>query len=161
MQNQPTGKMLKQIIYFSRAAINFDAQKLLELMEKARKYNSENGITGILLYGDEVFVQCIEGGEDEVTTLYEKIKTDPRHDQITTLSEVSTPTRSFSEWLMGCVEINDEEALKLSTARWEEMNQEKNSSGNQSDGFNMMKTLWQMKKHKNITREAQNFDSLN
>lgn len=59
------------------------------------------GVTGILLYNSGNFMQLIEGDDEKVEGLYEKIRQDTRHTGVTPLIRESITQRNFDSWLMG------------------------------------------------------------
>ena len=61
--------MLVRLLYCSRAV---DASELAieAILREGREHNQACGITGILCYGDGVFLQCIEGGRMQVSELF-------------------------------------------------------------------------------------------
>ena len=89
-----------QIIYLSTASVNFEDSELKALLEKARKFNSEHNVSGLLLYKDGTFLQVLEGEAQIVESLYSKIAVDSRHQQIDVLGKYNIEKRSFSEWSM-------------------------------------------------------------
>jgi len=60
--------------------------------------NTDNNVTGYLLYMDGHFIQYLEGSPKDVETLYLKISLDPRHHSITLLSHETITERSFKKW---------------------------------------------------------------
>ncbi len=70
-------------------------------METCRKNSAGSGVTGILLYGDDNFMQVLEGDEGAVRTPYEGIAADPRHGGEIILQEVFAKGRRFPDWSMG------------------------------------------------------------
>ena len=46
-------------------------------------------------------MQVIEGPEEAILRLYEKISRDPRHDGLLVLSQEAISERQFSDWSMG------------------------------------------------------------
>lgn len=59
-----------------------------------------DGITGLLWHDDGLFLQVIEGPESSVATTYARIARDPRHHDLTVLSDRSVDTREFGYWSM-------------------------------------------------------------
>lgn len=90
-----------QVLYRSRATCPLNEAQIQHLLEKSRRHNAGQGISGLLLYSDGRFVQALEGPEDAVRTLYAKIQQDARHSQVVTVSEGPGPARRFAEWSMG------------------------------------------------------------
>ena len=71
-----------QLIYSSRPAFKLEEQNLIEILKDAQKYNQDEGISGFLLYGPDKLIQLLEGEEQKVVSLYQKIKKDRRHSDI-------------------------------------------------------------------------------
>lgn len=88
------------IVYKSKATPGFGTVQVQEMLEKARRFNAEQGITGCLLYHQGEFLQYLEGNQIRVLTLYDKIKNDPRHTDVVILSHGERPGRWFSDWEM-------------------------------------------------------------
>ena len=70
------------------------------MLSEARAKNAELGITGHLLYTEEVFVQCIEGPPASIASLWESLQRDPRHYDIELLARGPLEKRRFTEWSM-------------------------------------------------------------
>ena len=85
------------------------AKQLLELLEQCLGYNTANGITGLLLYGNGTFLQALEGEEDVVTSLYSKIEKDERHVDVQFLHHRTIEKRQYPEWSMGFRRVSNEE----------------------------------------------------
>jgi hypothetical protein len=87
-------------MYASYAKQHFSDDELTELLIKARKNNSNLGITGMLIYRDGNFIQVLEGEEEAVKSLYILIKADKRHDGVIIMSEGEISERQFAKWAM-------------------------------------------------------------
>ncbi len=61
------------LVYVSSATRPFSGEDLRALLATCRKNNAELGVTGMLLYKDGNFMQVLEGDEEAVRGLYEKI----------------------------------------------------------------------------------------
>ncbi|MDJ0365205.1 BLUF domain-containing protein [Hymenobacter sp. H14-R3] len=97
---------LYHIIYHSMSSgEGMSPEALAHLLRKARAYNQDHRLTGLLLYaaGTHEFVQVIEGPRDEVKYLYDKIALDPRHKHSFVLHEALATGRMFPDWRMGFV----------------------------------------------------------
>ena len=91
-----------ELIYVSRAKQHFGEPQLLELLEQARANNTRSGITGLLLYDNKgTFIQALEGDDEQVDSLYEKILQDSRHSNLSRISRRAIETRTFPDWKMG------------------------------------------------------------
>ncbi|BFM48955.1 BLUF domain-containing protein [Marinomonas sp. THO17] len=90
------------ITYISKAEKVFSDSELQLMLEGFIEKNRLNNISGVLLYnGAGTFIQIIEGEEDSVLAIYEKIKKDKRHSNIVCLRKVNIAQRSFKQWRMG------------------------------------------------------------
>ena len=93
-------KMLERLVYRSKATHKLGSLHLFNLLVQCRKRNSEMGITGHLLYTEEVFVQCIEGPATAVEALWQNLQKDDRHHNVVLLSRSTETARRFGDWSM-------------------------------------------------------------
>jgi hypothetical protein len=97
---------LIRLVYASRSTFAPGAASqgldpsVARILAKSRKNNAARGIVGGLLFGDGCFLQCLEGEEQVVDALYEKIRVDARHQDVTTLSRHPVEHTSFGTWSM-------------------------------------------------------------
>ncbi len=98
--------MLIRLLYASRAIDGNRAAAIDSIMAQSRIHNPERGITGILCYGGDIFLQVLEGGRTEVNALYTQIVRDPRHKDVEILRYEEITERRFSGWTMGHVNID-------------------------------------------------------
>ncbi len=85
----------------------FTTADLVSLLKCCRRNNTAAGVTGMLLYKAGNFMQVLEGEEEAVRRLHDKILRDPRHRGIITLTEHMVPERQFGEWSMGFRNLSD------------------------------------------------------
>lgn len=98
--------MLVRLMYASRAAEPIAQELLTSIMKKSSSYNPKIGVTGVLCYSDDVFLQVLEGGRLQVSTLYNRIVNDPRHMEVMLLSFEEVDEREFTNWAMGQVDMS-------------------------------------------------------
>jgi len=98
---------LHEIVYMSLACEAMSPEQLAVLMERARACNQAAGVTGMLVYHEREFMQLLEGERSVIETLYDKIATDPRHQQVYQLWAAPITTRNFHDWTMGFVAVDD------------------------------------------------------
>ena len=89
---------------------------MARILAKSRKNNTQRQIVGGLLFGDGCFLQCLEGEAQAVQALYMKIAADPRHRDVTVLSQRPIVQRSFGAWSMKYVP--GEQALSALLSDW-------------------------------------------
>jgi len=90
-----------ELIYRSRATGPFDRAEISRILATARRVNAENGVTGLLLYSDDAFLQVLEGEEAAVRETFGRIQADPRHAEVTVLAEGARDGRAYPDWTMG------------------------------------------------------------
>jgi ABC-type uncharacterized transport system YnjBCD ATPase subunit len=91
---------LYQLVYLSQRAAYCDEAALDQLLKQSITNNKANDITGILMRCDTHFFQYIEGEQNVVLALYQKIKADPRHSELVTVSSGVIERRAFANWEM-------------------------------------------------------------
>ena len=97
--------MLVRLLYASRA-VDTSPDAIESILSQARQHNPVSGITGILCYGDGIFLQCIEGGRMQVSELYGTIQADDRHREVALLHFEEIAERRFGGWSMGQVNLS-------------------------------------------------------
>ena len=92
---------LQQVVYCSRAAWGVDAAAVERIIGTAQRTNPQLGISGLLVFGSGVFFQWLEGPRDQITGLMARIRLDPRHEDLVTLSQSEeVRERLFPDWSM-------------------------------------------------------------
>jgi hypothetical protein len=97
--------MLVRLLYASRAAQAVTQATVDSIMQQSREHNPAQGITGLLCYGGDVYMQVLEGGRGPVNALYNRIVSDARHQQVMLLHYEEVGERRFAGWTMGQVNL--------------------------------------------------------
>jgi len=95
-----------RLVYTSSSVKDWHPKQLLGLLKQCRKNNSAKDITGILLYSNQTFFQVLEGEEDTVEEMFELIKKDKRHKNVTIIEKKDINNREFPYWNMGYQKID-------------------------------------------------------
>jgi len=119
-----------ELIYVSTAAKLMTKDDLQTILMESMRHNSDNNITGILLYDQGSFCQVLEGSKKEVLSIFKKIKKDKRHFNVVTISEKEIEYREFSAWSMRFVNldlydrqmINGYQNISGNNMNWAEIN---------------------------------------
>lgn len=99
--------MLVRCLYASRPTGALKGRGAERILEQSRKNNPALGITGLLCVSDDLFIQVIEGGRDEVCELFNAIVRDERHQNVRILVYEEIPERKFGNWTMGQVQAGN------------------------------------------------------
>ncbi|HZG45409.1 MAG TPA: BLUF domain-containing protein [Allosphingosinicella sp.] len=97
---------LKTVTYTSRAHLDVSEEDLRQIHDQARHLNALDGITGLLAFDGARFLQIIEGTEEAIDHLVERLRNDPRHTAFEIRDERMVDARSFPEWSMEMVRVS-------------------------------------------------------
>ncbi|MFT4191981.1 MAG: BLUF domain-containing protein [Comamonas sp.] len=98
--------MLVRLLYASHASNACPDDVIESIVAKARAFNAAHGITGILCYGDGIFLQALEGSREAVNDLYCHIIRDQRHERVEVLDYEEITERRFAGWTLGRVDLS-------------------------------------------------------
>jgi hypothetical protein len=98
--------MLVRLIYCSRTKGQINQELMDTIIKAAQRHNSEDGITGLLCYSQDVFIQALEGGRGQVNRLFQRISHDERHHEVTLLDYREIDQRQFANWSMAKVALD-------------------------------------------------------
>ncbi|MBW8852284.1 MAG: BLUF domain-containing protein [Xanthomonadales bacterium] len=134
---------LRQVVYASHERFPFEGLALVSLLSHARARNAAQGITGVLLYANGAFVQCLEGPSAAVDALFARIERDPRHGDVVLLHALPVARRHFGAWWMGCARVHDFRVLARIRDEWDAAIGALDRDAALSPGFVLMKTIWE------------------
>lgn len=97
---------LKTLTYTSRARLDLGDEDLAAIHQTARHLNALDGISGLLLFDGSRFLQIVEGSEDAIDNLVERLRMDPRHSAFEVRDERYVDRRSFPDWSMELVRVS-------------------------------------------------------
>ena len=89
-----------RLLYSSQATQNITEQDILNILQKSNKNNAREDITGVLVYGGNLFMQVLEGPELAVLKKYVTICEDQRNTNNKIIFITYTQKRMFGEWAM-------------------------------------------------------------
>ena len=93
--------MLSYLVYVSQRNSNCTDAEIQNILSACERNNTHNEATGVLLYSPSKFVQYLEGSYKQITSLYDKIKEDDRHKNVTLVQIGYIKDRVFPSWQMG------------------------------------------------------------
>lgn len=97
---------IRSLIYVSDARPGLDAEDLDRIRHAARNLNVLDGITGLLVYNGERFMQVVEGTGEAVEDLLGRLRRDPRHANLWVRWDGIVPEKSFPDWSMEVVMVS-------------------------------------------------------
>jgi len=87
-----------QMAYVSKACKAFTLDELTDLSVDAGMRNRKIDVTGMLVYHQGIFLQFLEGNEQVVQQLYQKITKDSRHTDCHVIYTNTANQRLFCNW---------------------------------------------------------------
>lgn len=133
---------LHSIAYVSTAVRPFDGDQLLDLLNTSRERNHREDITGLLLYSNGQFLQCIEGPEDTLRKLFAHIEVDSRHKNVKALVDETIDERNFAAWSMGYIPLDGKAFDNLLASAWQ-LQEGGGFPGKGSKGKQLLQIVWE------------------
>ena len=94
------------MVYVSSASRPLIEEDFVQLLSAAQANNQRNGITGLLLYKDGNFMQAVEGPDEQVLGLFDRIRRDSRHHGVLMLLKEQITERRFPDWSMSMKNVH-------------------------------------------------------
>ena len=103
----PVTPDLCQLVYLSHITSTglASASTLNDIAEVAIERNQADNITGILCYGNGYFFQCVEGSEQALTNLKNRLLVDDRHKDLKILDFSAIAERRFAGWSLRSITL--------------------------------------------------------
>ena len=96
-----SGLAVERVIYVSTATQTAPSlQSVADIIGVSNRNNRRDEITGVLVIGDGVFLQVLEGARQDLVRALDRIVADPRHKDLKTLDQSAIKQRAFAEWGM-------------------------------------------------------------
>ncbi len=93
--------MTHSISYVSTADPSLRQEALSSLLDTTKHRNEKSNISGILLYADGNFMQVLEGHQEQVERLFEKICLDARHSNVIKVASMDYKHPIFKGYASG------------------------------------------------------------
>ncbi|MDF1748999.1 MAG: BLUF domain-containing protein [Alphaproteobacteria bacterium] len=104
---------VRRLVYFSRSLTGPSDEDISAILETSRHRNKQEGVTGLLLHLQGVFAQVLEGPPKTISAVLDRIKRDPRHNQLTILTDETVSHSVFTDWSMAYVDTDVSNLLKI------------------------------------------------
>lgn len=105
---------MKRITYISKISRFLTSQEIESIGQVSRINNSRYNITGVLLCSGGIFFQILEGEEEAIDAVYEKILKDDRHTEILCLKDEGNITeRLFPDWSMKTINLDEDTTMLI------------------------------------------------
>lgn len=100
--------LLHNVVYCSRITPGVTEADVQAIIATSRRWNPARGVTGLLVYGGDIFFQWLEGPKENIVELMLKIRKDKRHNTLVELAvNEEVRERMFPTWDMELVQPDD------------------------------------------------------
>lgn len=97
---------LHRVLYASTATGTTDSLLgVATILGESQRNNAQRDLTGALAAHRGLFIQVIEGPEEAIDGLLDRLGRDPRHRDIRVLERTSVERRSFEAWAMASARV--------------------------------------------------------
>ncbi len=104
--------MLTTICYISSADKKLGQNELNQLFNNAKINNSKFDISGILIHQDGNFLQILEGENEKIDEVYQRIKLDNRHSNILQIINHPITSSIFEGYQTGFSIVNNNKKIE-------------------------------------------------
>jgi len=105
--------MLTTLLYRSHISDDVTLKTLENMVNKASERNASYDVTGILLFNGTHFFQLLEGPEDGVNAVYNRICADAKHHNVVELMRDHAPARRFGNAGMELFDLRAHEEFSV------------------------------------------------
>lgn len=123
---------LRAIAYASQVVEAMPLEQVQNLTADAERFNVLAGVTGVLLFDGQTFMQYIEGPEDGISLIYSRITHSRRHCEIVELGRATISGRRFPYWSMRLLRAEDAQVRAVARADWSRFRLQPASTGKAS-----------------------------
>ena len=97
---------LRTLTYTSRARDGLGEADVEAIHATSLTLNALDGITGMLVFNGTDFLQVVEGAEEAIDDLVQRLRADPRHHAFTVREDKFAEQRSFPDWGMALTRVS-------------------------------------------------------
>jgi EAL domain-containing protein (putative c-di-GMP-specific phosphodiesterase class I) len=146
--------MLSSLIYRSQIHQNVDQEMIVKMVENANHSNQKYQISGLLFYDAPFFFQVLEGPEESVKSLFEKILQDPRHSNVVLLVNEIIKSRQYPNLGMHFLDLEKIKSIDMSLGQYREVNNLRPVNNNFDSKIEKFICQFIERKYKNNLRHA-------
>ncbi|HEL4239340.1 TPA: BLUF domain-containing protein [Stenotrophomonas maltophilia] len=121
---------IRAVVYVSGAGegiagdkLGLSTGKLDHVVDDAARFNRNAGVTGVLLFDGDRFLQYLEGPEDGLSVAYSRVLGASSHNGVVELQRGRVGQRRLPFWPMKWLPVEPDELRRLARADWTRFNQ--------------------------------------
>ncbi|WP_300974736.1 BLUF domain-containing protein [Sphingomonas sp. LHG3406-1] len=90
--------MLERLVYISAAREPQTPDAVARILDVSRQRNASADVTGLLIGGNQWWMQLLEGETPSLEPVWQSIRHDPRHDPVVLVLRRPIDSRDFAGW---------------------------------------------------------------
>lgn len=115
--------------------------KLDEVIDDACRFNRDAGVTGVLLFDGERFLQYLEGPEDGLSVAYSRVLSATSHTHLVELQRGRAGQRRLPFWPMRWLPVEADHLRALAHADWTGFKQRGDAQAMNATGMDLLLSL--------------------
>ncbi|MEN5267945.1 BLUF domain-containing protein [Stenotrophomonas sepilia] len=138
----------RAVVYVSGAGekiagdkLGLSNDKLDQVVDDAARFNRDAGVTGVLLFDGERFLQYLEGPEDGLSVAYSRVLGASSHNGIVELQRGRVGKRRLPFWPMKWLPVESAELRQLARADWTGFNWRGNAEVSNATAMDLLISL--------------------
>ncbi|HBZ46387.1 MULTISPECIES: BLUF domain-containing protein [Stenotrophomonas] len=133
---------LQAFAYVSEAVDGIDGPGIDRILAEASNFNRVAGVTSVLMFDGRRFLQYIEGPDDGVAPVEQRVINARSHQQMRELARGEVGTRHFPRWTMASARIDPDVMSAIIDADWTGFAASAPVDGQRRVGFARLLEVW-------------------
>lgn len=136
---------IRAVVYASEAISEIAAGglgqadgRLCAIIDDAARFNRDAGVTGVLLFDGERFLQYLEGPEDGLSVAYSRVVGARSHTALVELQRGRVGTRRMPFWPMRWLPVQAQELTQMARADWTSFFQRGDPAASNASGMDLL-----------------------
>ncbi|MBT2766571.1 BLUF domain-containing protein [Stenotrophomonas sp. ISL-67] len=133
---------LRAFAYVSEAVEGIEGADIDRILVEASSFNRVAGVTGVLMFDGRRFLQYIEGPDDGVAPVEQRVINARSHQHMRELARGEVATRHFPRWTMASARIEAEVMDAIVDVDWAGFSAAAPVDGQRRIGFARLLEVW-------------------
>ncbi|MGO4717882.1 BLUF domain-containing protein [Stenotrophomonas sp. 2MCAF14_2] len=141
---------IRAVVYASEAVAEIVADglgqtegRLCSIIDDAARFNRDAGVTGVLLFDGERFLQYLEGPEDGLSVAYSRVVGASSHSGLVELQRGRVGRRRLPFWPMRWLPVESQELARMASADWTSFFQRGDATAPNATGMDLLQVAVQ------------------
>ncbi|WP_340569631.1 BLUF domain-containing protein [Stenotrophomonas sp. G106K1] len=141
---------IRAVVYASEAVAEIVADglgqtegRLCSIIDDAARFNRDAGVTGVLLFDGERFLQYLEGPEDGLAVAYSRVVGASSHSGLVELQRGRVGRRRLPFWPMRWLPVESQELARMASADWTSFFQRGDATAPNATGMDLLQVAVQ------------------